>query len=117
MTKLKMKILISILCLVAGIAAAQDTDSKLEAFFKTYLEQRFRQQPVEATKLGDHRFDSLLEDLSPPARAAWLAHTRPIRSRRQATMPPHTYPDSERACRTFKAPRIITTTGQYRHKS
>src|SRR6185503_8708843 len=36
----------------------------------------FRHRPVDATKLGDHRFDSLLEDVSRPARDSWLAHTR-----------------------------------------
>jgi uncharacterized protein (DUF885 family) len=57
-------------------ASAQDADARLEAFFKDYLEQYFLQQPLDATRLGDHRFDHLLEDLSRPSRAAWLARTR-----------------------------------------
>jgi uncharacterized protein (DUF885 family) len=58
-------------------ALAQDSeDVKLNAFFKSYLDKQFRQQPLAATGLGDHRFDSLLDDISPQARAGWLALTR-----------------------------------------
>ncbi|MGO8746009.1 MAG: DUF885 domain-containing protein [Thermoguttaceae bacterium] len=52
-------------------AVAENADAKLESFFKNYLEESFRQRPVDATRLGDHRFDELLDDLSPQARAAW----------------------------------------------
>ncbi len=65
--------------LISGLAGAraQTTENeKLESFFRSYLDERFRHRPVEATKLGDHRFDSLLEDVSRPARDGWLAHTR-----------------------------------------
>ena len=65
--------------LISGLvrARAQTTENeKLESFFRSYLDERFRQRPVEATKLGDHRFDSLLDDVSRPARDGWLAHTR-----------------------------------------
>jgi uncharacterized protein (DUF885 family) len=55
------------LCLPAS-PAADDEDAKLAAFFKRYLEDEFRQRPLEATRLGDHRFDALLDDLSPKAR-------------------------------------------------
>ncbi len=65
--------------LIAGLvsALAQKTENeKLESFFRRYLDERLRQRPVEATKLGDHRFDSQLEDVARPARDGWLAHTR-----------------------------------------
>jgi uncharacterized protein (DUF885 family) len=66
-----------ILCAVVPASApANGEDAKLEAFFKKYLEQTFRLRPLEATRLGDHRFDHLLDDLSPKARAAWTEHTR-----------------------------------------
>ena len=55
---------------------AQAEGDKLEAFFKTWLDQRFELRPVEATQLGDHRFDSRLGDLTPAARAKWLEQTR-----------------------------------------
>ena len=48
-------------------------DAKLDAYFKAFLEEEFRQRPLEATRMGDHRFDHLLEDVSPEARAKWLA--------------------------------------------
>src|SRR6266567_5574343 len=70
---------VAVFLLVNGVGrafAAAPDDQKLESFFKSYLDERFRLRPVEATKLGDHRFDSQLEDVSPPARQRWLAHTR-----------------------------------------
>jgi uncharacterized protein (DUF885 family) len=56
----------TVLAIGAGIIStpAQDMDKKLNAFFRDYLETEFRDQPLEATQLGDHRFDSLLDDLS-----------------------------------------------------
>jgi uncharacterized protein (DUF885 family) len=48
-------------------------DEKLNAFFKSYLERHFQEQPMDATALGDHRFDNLLDDISPAARDRWLA--------------------------------------------
>ncbi len=54
----------------------QEEDAKLTACFRQYLEEGFRQRPTAATGLGDHRFDHLLDDLSPKARAAWAEHDR-----------------------------------------
>ncbi|MFO0866074.1 MAG: DUF885 domain-containing protein [Gemmataceae bacterium] len=51
-------------------------DKKLEAIFKTYLDEEFKKRPLEATRNGDHRFDHLLDDVSPEARAAGKARTR-----------------------------------------
>jgi uncharacterized protein (DUF885 family) len=45
-------------------------DARLERLFKEYLDIEFKHRPLEATRLGDHRFDDLLDDLSPKARAA-----------------------------------------------
>ena len=61
---------------VAQALAEAPEDQKLESFFKTYLDEHFRLRPVEATKLGDHRFDAQLEDVSLQARESWLAHSR-----------------------------------------
>src|SRR6476646_1044858 len=47
-----------------------DEDAKLAAFFKDYLEEYMKNAPVEASRLGDHRYDDRIEDLSPKARAA-----------------------------------------------
>ncbi len=56
--------------------AAEDEDAKLTAFFKHYLDELFRRKPYDATRLGDHRFDALLDDLSPKARADWTELAR-----------------------------------------
>jgi uncharacterized protein (DUF885 family) len=55
---------------------ADSEDARLTAFFKDYLEQEFRQRPLEATRLGDHRFDDRLDDISPKTRAAWKERWR-----------------------------------------
>src|SRR5262245_2996234 len=55
---------------------AQEADASLEAFFQEYLEETFALRPMDATRLGDHRFDHLLDDVSSEARAGWLAHAR-----------------------------------------
>jgi uncharacterized protein (DUF885 family) len=72
--------------LLTGVAAmtltaagrADDEDARLTRFFRDYLDADFRRRPTEATRLGDHRFDHLLDDVSPEARAAWTAWTRQV---------------------------------------
>jgi len=66
------------LALGAGLPAAwaQEADASLDAFFKEYLEDHFRLRPLEATRLGDHRFDALLDEVTRTARDGWLARTR-----------------------------------------
>jgi uncharacterized protein (DUF885 family) len=60
-----------ILLLLATPAFA-DEDARLAAFFKDYLEDFMRNNPYEASRLGDHRYDDRLNDLSPKARGANL---------------------------------------------
>lgn len=65
----RMKWILSILlgvvwCGLASLAATSGEDAKLEGFFNEYLEERFRLAPLDATRLGDHRYDHLLDDLS-----------------------------------------------------
>jgi uncharacterized protein (DUF885 family) len=57
-------------------AQAESEEERLTAFFKAYLEEAFRLRPLEATRLGDHRFDHLLDDISAKARAGWADHYR-----------------------------------------
>lgn len=59
-----------------GYSLAQTADKQLQAFFKSHLEETFRMRPLDATILGDHRFDHQLDDISPEARAAWLSQWR-----------------------------------------
>jgi uncharacterized protein (DUF885 family) len=56
--------------------SASEADVELNAVFQQYLEAQFRQQPLAATRLGDHRFDAQLDDVSREARQAWMALTR-----------------------------------------
>src|SRR5438876_5414292 len=62
--------------MTATCVVAQDAEAKLESVFQSYLDDYFRLRPLEATRLGDHRFDSQLEELTPEARAKWLELTR-----------------------------------------
>lgn len=65
-------------CLVLGPtrSVAQEADARLDSFFREYLEQHFRREPLAATQLGDHRFDAELEDVSATSRAQWTEHVR-----------------------------------------
>jgi len=47
-------------------------DGKLAAYFRSYLDERFRMEPTTASQLGDHRFDDQLENPTPEVREAWL---------------------------------------------
>lgn len=63
---------LGLIVLTQPAMAQPPEDAKLEAFYKAYLEELFRQQPTAATGLGDHRYDAELEDISPQARGRWL---------------------------------------------
>lgn len=58
--------------LMANAASAQSADAKLAEFFRGYLDASFQLRPLDATRLGDHRFDARLDDLSAAARARWV---------------------------------------------
>jgi uncharacterized protein (DUF885 family) len=58
--------------LSSSALAANDEDSKLASYYRRYLDEVFQQRPFEATALGDHRFDDMLDDLSSAARARWM---------------------------------------------
>src|SRR5437660_9228512 len=55
----------------APAGRAQSADAKLHLFFQAYLDRHFRQQPLAATGLGDHRFDAQLENVNPESRRLW----------------------------------------------
>src|ERR1044071_4920667 len=55
---------------------AQTADAELESFYKKYLDEHFALRPLDATSLGDHRFDRELEDVSKASREKWRAHDR-----------------------------------------
>ena len=62
--------------LPAQAAESNPEDARLEEFFRAHLEIGFRQRPSSATRLGDHRFDDQLDDVSAAAREKWLAQTK-----------------------------------------
>ncbi len=65
--------LLTFVCLSSSAPAlGQTADEKLQAFFKAHLEETFKLRPLDATILGDHRFDHLLDDISAAAREGWL---------------------------------------------
>lgn len=64
----------SLACLVLAATIAQPAeDKKLADAFQSFLDVEFKHRPLEATRAGDHRFDSDLDDVSPEARAATRA--------------------------------------------
>lgn len=73
---MKRSIILGIVMLVAQPLAhseaqnAGQEDEKLAAYFKEYLDEEFKQQPLQASRAGDHRYDHLLDDVSAAARAA-----------------------------------------------
>lgn len=63
-------------CLITGTAFAQTEDAKLAGFYREQLDAAFQLRPVDATSLGEHRYDHLLGDVSAAARARWTEQTR-----------------------------------------
>src|SRR5438477_4528507 len=63
------------------------TTAQYDAFQKIahdYIEQYLRENPEDATELGDHRFDGQLTDYSPEARARELATQKEFRDKLSA---------------------------------
>jgi uncharacterized protein (DUF885 family) len=66
----------SLCCRFVWGSASGSAEERLNAFFKAYLEEAFRRRPLEATRLGEHRFDHQLDDISAEARVGWIEHYR-----------------------------------------
>ncbi|MFM7057685.1 MAG: DUF885 domain-containing protein [Planctomycetota bacterium] len=73
--------------LFPAVAPAQTADEQLEKFFTAHLEVCFRQRPLDATLLGDHRFDDQLDDISANARTEWLNHYKVQLQRLETEIP------------------------------
>jgi len=71
-------------CVPPASAATGQADARFDALSKRYVEEFGRYAPVSATQLGDHRFDSELDDLSAAGRARTLAWTRGVLAELQA---------------------------------
>ncbi len=68
--------IVPLFMLLSVRANGQVADEQLDAFFRSHLEEAFQMRPYDATLLGDHRFDHLLDDISMSARTGWLEHFR-----------------------------------------
>ena len=59
-----------VLCASMGVAGETELgDQALNSFYSQYLEDDFALRPLQATRLGDHRFDDRIDGLSADARA------------------------------------------------
>jgi uncharacterized protein (DUF885 family) len=67
-------LVLSLACIPAGFAG--DEDARLSAFFREQLDAGFRLRPSSATALGEHKYDALLDDVTPAARERWLKQSR-----------------------------------------
>lgn len=71
----------------AGIGSAGVQDPQLAALLDEAWEASLRASPITATQLGDHRYDTELDDNSPQARAAWAELRRGWLTRAKALRP------------------------------
>lgn len=60
--------------LLPGLLPASPTDDKFQATAKAFLERYLAYSPIEATQLGDHRFDGQMPDFTARARAERVAY-------------------------------------------
>src|SRR5262249_35660991 len=74
-TRLLLPLLV-VLCVASVSRAAASDDTALATFFGDFLDRDLKNRPLEATRLGDHRYDNKLEDLSAGARAKWTVNYR-----------------------------------------
>jgi uncharacterized protein (DUF885 family) len=75
MSMLRLKC-VAIFCVFTSICFGQAVEEPIEKSFRVYLDKCFELRPLEATLLGDHRFDHQLDDVSREARGRWLDHYR-----------------------------------------
>ena len=61
---------------VHGAEPPPSQNAALESFFREYLDEAFRLEPLMATRQGDHRFDDQIDDLSKEARQVVVEHDR-----------------------------------------
>ena len=65
-----------LLSLLTTTCLGQSEEERLSISFQAYLDECFALRPLDATLLGDHRFDNQLDDVSFEARQRWLDYYR-----------------------------------------
>jgi uncharacterized protein (DUF885 family) len=70
--------LCGVIVVAAFAQAANAEDDSLAAFFQAFLDRELKERPLEATRLGDHRYDNKLENLSAKTRARWTDRYRQV---------------------------------------
>lgn len=73
--------------LAAPAVAATPADRRFEALGARYIEDLVRGSPIDATRLGDHRFDAELDDMSAAGRARRNAARRTLLTEFRAVRP------------------------------
>ncbi|MFQ5601537.1 MAG: DUF885 family protein, partial [Candidatus Krumholzibacteriia bacterium] len=76
-----------VLVLAGGTVQAETASKALAKLAREYWEAELRANPVHATSLGDRRYDHLLPDETPEARARERAHLTSLRERAAALDP------------------------------
>jgi len=69
---------------LGGCSRASREDKEFERLTKDFIEDYFRMHPVSATWIGEHRYDSKLDDLSEEARREGLAKLKGYLARLKA---------------------------------
>ncbi len=66
----------TLLSLLPTVALAQSPATPIQDFFKSYFEERLKDEPENATNVGRHEYDDRWSDLSKSGRDAHLGHLR-----------------------------------------
>jgi prolyl oligopeptidase len=93
-------------------ARAVAAGEALKAFFAAEWDDAMREDPIYASRLGDHRFDDRWPDASPAAYARRAAHERDVLARARAIDPGPLSPEDRLSLAIFVRERALRVEGQ-----
>ncbi|MGH7294001.1 MAG: DUF885 domain-containing protein [Polyangiaceae bacterium] len=99
----------------APFAGADHAADALHALFASEWDQTLREDPVYASRLGDHRFDDRWPDVSRPARDRREAHERDVLARLRAFDPSTLSPEDRLSYELFVRQHEVAIEGQPFH--